>query len=223
MIKLCVFDLAGTTINDDGGVVAEAFRMAFTKAGFDLSKDLVNKYMGFSKPEAIANILTHAHIDLSYVEQDKIHNDFIANMIDYYDNYTGNLAIDGARKVFTSLHDRGIKVAVNTGFSRPIVDVILSKLGWSTNGLVDVSVTSDEVYRGRPEPYMIQKIMSTLLLTNPEEVAKIGDTPADLLEGVTAGCGLVVGVTEGSHTKDQLEEYYHTHLIPNITHLIPLL
>ena len=37
MIKLCVFDLAGTTINDDGGAVAEGFRAAFTKAGFDLA------------------------------------------------------------------------------------------------------------------------------------------------------------------------------------------
>ena len=36
-------------------------------------------------------------------------------------------------------------------------------------------------------------------------VAKVGDTPVDLDEGLSAGCGLVVGVTTGSFPRVQLE------------------
>nr|MCU0317142.1 hypothetical protein [Fimbriimonadaceae bacterium] len=47
-------------------------------------------------------------------------------------------------------------------------------------------------------------------------VAKIGDTPSDLMEGSAAGCGLVIGVTNGTHSEGQLSNYPHTHLVPNI-------
>ena len=36
-------------------------------------------------------------------------------------------------------------------------------------------------------------------------VVKIGDTPADMEQGLAAGCGLVVGVTYGTHTREQLD------------------
>jgi len=51
----------------------------------------------------------------------------------------------------------------------------------------------------------------------------VGDTPSDLEEGVSAGCGMVVGVTGGSHTADQLRPHPHTHLISSITELPQLL
>ena len=49
-----------------------------------------------------------------------------------------------------------------------------------------------------------------------ERVAKVGDTPADLQEGESAGCGLVVGVTGGTHSRHELEPYPHHHLIETI-------
>ena len=48
-------------------------------------------------------------------------------------------------------------------------------------------------------------------------VAKVGDTPADLEEGRNAGCGLIVGVTQGTHHRRDLEVYPHTHLIDTIS------
>jgi len=51
-------------------------------------------------------------------------------------------------------------------------------------------------------------------------VAKVGDTPADLQEGDAAGCGLIVGVTSGSHSEDELARYPHTHLIDSLVDLL---
>ena len=55
------------------------------------------------------------------------------------------------------------------------------------------------------------------------EVAKIGDTPSDLGEGTSAGAKYVVGVTYGSHRRDQLEDLPHTHLVDTVAELYPIL
>jgi phosphoglycolate phosphatase-like HAD superfamily hydrolase len=60
-------------------------------------------------------------------------------------------------------------------------------------------------------------------VTSPSRVAKVGDTPADLEEGRNAGCGLIVGVTSGTHTREQLERCPHTHLIEDVRELPGLL
>jgi phosphoglycolate phosphatase-like HAD superfamily hydrolase len=96
-------------------------------------------------------------------------------------------------------------------------------VGWSRNVLIDATISSDEVARGRPYPDMIQDLMNRLGVEDPQRVAKVGDTPADLEEGRNAGCGLVIGVTAGTHSREQLERYPHTHLIETIAELPALL
>jgi phosphonatase-like hydrolase len=120
------------------------------------------------------------------------------------------------------LKESGLKLALDTGFSRPIVNAILQRLDWSNGLLLDATVASDEVARGRPHPDLIFKAMELTGVTDPRAVAKVGDTPSDLLEGTAAGCGLVIGVTNGSHTYGQLAAHPHTHLIPSLEAL-PLL
>jgi phosphonatase-like hydrolase len=110
-------------------------------------------------------------------------------------------------------------VALNTGFSRDITQVILNRLGWLDGGIVDFSVTSDEVKRGRPYPDMIQLLMARSGIREPRRVAKVGDAPADLQEGHNAGCGLVIGVTQGTHRRAELECFPHTHLIATVADL----
>jgi phosphoglycolate phosphatase-like HAD superfamily hydrolase len=66
---------------------------------------------------------------------------------------------------------------------------------------------------------MIRALMAKLAIDDPSKVANAGDMPADLGEGSAAGCGLVVGVTEGTHTRAQLEPDPHTHLIGSIIEL----
>ena len=56
-------------------------------------------------------------------------------------------------------------------------------------------------------------------VSDPQAVAKVGDTPSDLLEGRAAGCGLVIGVTNGTHTREELAPHPHTHLIGSLREL----
>jgi phosphonatase-like hydrolase len=215
-IKLAVFDLAGTTVNDPDGV-GRCLRASLEVFGLVVTPAATAAVMGIPKPMAITQLIDttpgHNHL-LSKV--DKIHHNFVARMIGFYRTDPSLHEIDGTSQVFARLNRAGIKVAVDTGFSRNITEVLLDRLGWEKNGLLQASVTSDEVARGRPNPDMIEHLMRRLGVTDARQVAKIGDTPADLHEGANAGCPLNVGVTAGSHTRLQLESCPHSHLIGTI-------
>src|SRR5690606_23925643 len=110
---------------------------------------------------------------------------------EFYRSDSSVQEMPGATEVFRRLKDSGLKVALDTGFCRPIADVILDRLGWAQNGLLDATVTSDEVTHGRPHPDLVLEAMRRSGVDRVESTAKVGDTPADLQEGMSAGCGLV--------------------------------
>jgi phosphoglycolate phosphatase-like HAD superfamily hydrolase len=98
-----------------------------------------------------------------------------------------------------------------------------SRLGWSCPAVIDADVTSDEVPRGRPYPDMIRHLMTRLSISDTLRVAKVGDTKADMEEGTNAGCGLVIGVTTGSYSREQLLACPHTHILNSIADVPRLL
>jgi phosphonatase-like hydrolase len=222
-IDLVVFDLAGTTVRDDDAV-NYCLRSALAAAGLTVSAEAVNEVMGLPKPETLRILIERSGLRDSLQDRiGAIHGDFVARMFRFYQEDPSVQEIPGTSETFARLKRAGIKVAVDTGFSRDIVDVLLGRLGWVERGLVDASAASDEVPRGRPHPDMIHRLMTQLGVENPPAVAKVGDTPADLQEGHNAGCGLVIGVTEGTHTREQLEPFPHTHLIRSVADLPELL
>src|SRR5262249_2531038 len=113
-------------------------------------------------------------------------------------------AVDGVEAVFESLRSAGARVAITSGLFAPIVEAILGRLGWLDDGLVDTFVTSDDVPLEHRRPNAIFEIMRRLQLRDARGVAKVGDTPFDLLEGQAAGVGWNVGVTYGTYLRDQL-------------------
>ena len=94
--------------------------------------------------------------------------------------------------------------------------MLLNRLGWHTPGVIDASITSDEAPHGRPHPDMIQTLMKRAGVANTRAVAKVGDTSVDLQEGTNAGCGLVIGVTSGAFTGEELLAFPHTHIIATV-------
>jgi phosphonatase-like hydrolase len=218
-IELVVLDLAGTTV-DDGDAVNRCLRAALAAAGFEASAEEVNAVMGLPKPEAIARLVQGTPISRGVGE---IHADFVARMMGYYADDPSVAEFAGTSRVFAALRGADIKVAINTGFNREIARTLLGRLSWVRDGLIDASVCSDEVARGRPHPDMIRKLMADLGVADARAVAKVGDTPADLEEGTNAGCGRVIGVTSGTHTRGQLARFPHTDLIGSVAELPPIL
>lgn len=223
MIQLVVFDIAGTTVRDDDAV-NRCLAAALAAVGVEVTRDAVNTVMGLPKPDALRQLIAPTAAAAALLPQvEAIHADFVARMIAFYraDPTVGE--VPGAAAAFVRLRDAGIKVALDTGFSRVITQAVLERLGWRDGTVIDASVSSDEVARGRPHPDMIRQLMRRLGVGDAARVAKVGDTPADLLEGHNAGCGLVIGVTSGTHTRAELEGFPHTHLIESVRELPSLL
>jgi phosphonatase-like hydrolase len=154
---------------------------------------------------------------------DKIHDRFTELMIRFYENDKELQPFPYAEDLFRELHQRGVKVALNTGFTRPITNTILHRLNWIDSPLIDAVICSDEVPEGRPGPYMIQAIMEQLGITNSREVVKIGDTEVDVQEGRNAQCGLVVSITTGAATREQLQQFHPDHIIDSLEELPSLI
>jgi phosphonatase-like hydrolase len=219
-IELVVFDMAGTTVRDNDAV-NECLRQALAANQISVTRDEVNEVMGMPKPLAI-KLLMEKKLPpgiATVAAANAIHEAFLARMLHYYHTDPAVQEVEGATHVFQQLRRAGLRVALDTGFSRPIVNAILTRLHWANGGLLNATVASDEVVRGRPYPDLVFQAMKLTGITDVKRVAKVGDTPSDLNEGQSAGCGLVVGVTNGSHTREQLAPHPHTHLIDRLTDL----
>jgi phosphonatase-like hydrolase len=216
-IDLVVFDMAGTTVNDEDSV-NRCLRSSLAAAGLSVTAEAVNTVMGLPKPIAIASLIEKFSPENAALRDqvEAIHDDFVSRSLEFFRTDPSVYEVPGATQVFEALKKSGIRVALDTGFNRAIAEVILDRLGWSRSALIDATICSDEVKRGRPHPDMIQRLMARLGIDDPQRVAKVGDTPADLWEGANAACGLVVGVTRGTHSRGELESFPHTHLIDTL-------
>ncbi|RXK59353.1 HAD family hydrolase [Lacibacter luteus] len=222
--SLVVFDMAGTTVYDKGDV-ADAFIRSLQQFGIEVPEPEVNKVMGWRKKDAIVLLLSKYHPEKEKINDvlvDQIHDVFIDNMVTFYERDEELKPMQDAEELFAWLKKKNIKVALNTGFTRRIADVILQKLGWNDEQLVDFVIASDEVTDGRPYPFMIEQLMQHAGVVNAADVVKVGDTEVDVLEGRNANCGLVVSVTTGAYTKEQLQNYKPDHIIDSLNEL-PLL
>jgi phosphoglycolate phosphatase-like HAD superfamily hydrolase len=90
----------------------------------------------------------------------------------------------------------------------------------STHTLIQASVTPSEIFNneGRPAPFMIQKAMYRLGISDSKTVINVGDTPSDLESGMHANC-FSYGVTNGTHTAEQLVQYSHHGLLASLNEL----
>jgi phosphonatase-like hydrolase len=223
-IKLVVFDMAGTTVEDNQNV-AEALKNALMRHGYDFSIHEINLVMGYAKPVAI-RMLLQTRLETSVTPDEilvaSVHDNFVAEIIRFYEENEYIKAKDGALDVFQQLHEAGIKVALDTGFSREIADIIFNRLGWVSGEHYDISITSDEVANGRPYPDMILRAMELLHIESVTEVAKVGDTHSDLQEGNAAGCRYVIGITTGAYTAEELRKEQHTHLVTRLDEILDI-
>ncbi|QDV64410.1 HAD family hydrolase [Crateriforma conspicua] len=222
-ISMIVFDVAGTTVSDKENAVARCVSEAVTAAGVPTDAQAVNPLMGTPKPDAIRTLLARdPSLKITDALVNETHQDFQNRMIDYYRHSPGVVPTDGAVEVFQTLRDRGIKVALDTGFDRPTLDTILDRLSWHDQ--VDATVSSDQA-AGRPDPGMIHHLMRQLGESDPRRVAKVGDSVSDVRQGLAADCGWVAAVLS-ERTRPLFEEpvdpdYRTVHTIESLQEILP--
>jgi phosphoglycolate phosphatase len=220
-IRLAVFDMAGTTIQDTG-VVPLAFDAALASQGLSATPDELVAIRGAGKREAIRHLvrLHGGEADLDR-RSEAVYDAFRAEL-DRRFRGGGVRPVDGAAEVFEWLRRRGVSIALNTGFDRDTQALVLAAVGWD-HGVADALVCGDDVAVGRPAPYMIFRSMERTGTHSVAEVLNIGDTVLDIQSGRNAGCGVNVAVWSGAHGRDKLEREPGAHLIEDVSGLPALL
>jgi phosphonoacetaldehyde hydrolase len=122
------------------------------------------------------------------------------NEIDLRDtnNSLEDFAIGKKLKILIEkLKSQGIKIGSTTGY----IDIMMEKIvpAAAAKGLlVDSVINSSDCKEGRPSPFMIFRNMENLGIYDVNEVIKVGDTVADVGEGLNAGAWTAAVVCSGN-------------------------
>lgn len=221
MIKLALFDLAGTSITDNNDV-ARVFIQTLHDYSIHCSIEEINTVMGIPKRIAITTLIDNQSIVHNINKNeliDNIYRSFIKNMKEHYTSIQPVTSIHNIESVFTELYNQGIMIYFDTGFPREIADIIIDLVGWKNYDWYTGVITADDVENGRPAPDMVYEAMRICSIESSDAIVKIGDTPSDMKEGVSAGCAAIIGVTYGSHSAEDLMNSGSTHIAHNTTEL----
>ena len=230
-IKLCVFDMAGTTVNEDNLVyktVRDSINQSLRSADHSdkqVNLDLCLEYgAGKEKSKAIYDILNT--LEFSDAEIESLTSTAFATFKDSLAtayNQDTLAEFEGMSDLFEQLKNNGRHVVLNTGYDSKTANKILTILGWSVGSQVDALVTADDVDNGRPAPDMITLAMKQFNIEDSQLVLKAGDSGIDIEEGQNAGCGLVVGVLSGAQNEQQLAKYQPDVTLNKLTDLHELI
>jgi phosphoglycolate phosphatase len=219
-ITVACLDMAGTTVADDGSVMA-AFGTAMAEfglvegaPGYDEAIGFVARSMGQSKIEVFRRLLG------SEERAQRANRIF---ELSYADSVRAGLVapLPGAVETVTALRAAGIRVCLATGFSPATRDALLDALGWRP--LIDLALSPSDAGRGRPWPDLPLTALLRLGGGAVSELAVAGDTPSDVESGLRAGAGLVVGVTTGAGTRESLEAAGAPHVVETVGGLLQLI
>lgn len=205
-IECVIFDWAGTTVDYGCFAPVAAFAQAFKALELDITTEQVRGPMGMTKInhirelfklEAISNQFQQK-FGRNWTEEDVIqmNKTFEKHLFASLSEYT--TPIPGVIDLVSELREKGLKIGSTTGYTRAMMDIVEPQAA-AKGYQPDCCVTSNNLPAGRPSPYMIYQNMIHLKVENPLSIVKVGDTIADIKEGVNAGVwsiGVILGSSE---------------------------
>jgi phosphonatase-like hydrolase len=223
VIELVVFDMAGTTVDEDN-VVYKTVQQVINEEGFNVSLAEVLMYgAGKEKHQAISDVLSActALTDINLVA-DVAFSKFKIALKNAYDSLEIK-SFEGTEQLFKDLRKSDIKVVLNTGYDSKTAHLLLDRLGWIVGETIDGLVTADDVENGRPEGDMIILAMKKTGILDARKVLKVGDSAIDIEEGKNANCGITAGVLTGAQNRIQIQEANPTYIIESLNELRAIL
>jgi phosphonoacetaldehyde hydrolase len=193
-LKALVFDWAGTTVDFGSLAPVRTMEQLFRSFGITLSEDEIRRDMGLGKRDHIGRILGMPGVCEAWQalrgrlptpeDLEEIYQQFIPLQLSALENYCA--LIPGVVAGMERFRRRGLKIGSTTGYTRAMLELLVersAKAGYQP----DASVSPEEVGAARPGPFMLYENAVRLRVSPLASIAKIGDTPADIEEGLNAG------------------------------------
>jgi phosphoglycolate phosphatase len=196
-VELICFDMAGTTVIDNG-LVLEAFRRTIDT--LDVAPDeavSAEKYVIDTMGQSKIEVFTALFGARAPMANETFERHFVESAREL-----GVSEMPGARSTVETLRGLGLKVALTTGFSPATREVLIDVLGW--NDLFSLRVSPADAGRGRPTPDMLWWCALKSQISAMSTLMAVGDTASDMQAGLRAGAGYCVGVLSGNDDDERL-------------------
>ena len=213
-LQAVILDWAGTTVDYGSLAPVHVLEQIFAGRGIQVSEDEARRDMGVLKKDHIRALLDSPRIRAAWEQQhghvpgepdvESLFADFIPRQMECLAQYS--TPIPGVVEVVRRSRDRGLKIGSTTGYTRPMLEVLLCHA--ATQGYApDCALCPDDVGAGRPLPWMIYENAVRMKVWPLEAIVKVGDTISDLEEGLNAGTW-AVGVAQTGNMIGASEEVW---------------
>lgn len=193
-LKAIIVDWAGTIVDHGARAPTGALVELFRRKQVSITVAQARGPMGKSKRDHIRDIAALHTVRVQWVahrgrvpteeDLDALHAEYVPLQIACLREHAG--LIPGAAAALDAFRAGGLRLGATTGYGREMIDVLLAEA--VPRGVqLDAVVTSSDVRAGRPAPWMALEAASRLDAWPLRAVVKIGDTAADIEEGLNAG------------------------------------
>lgn len=200
-VRAVIFDLAGTTVDFGCRAPVEALIELFLRYGIQIAAEDVRQGMGIHKKDHLRVILQSRQVAEQWRamqgetpdegDVERLFTEFIPIQTAAIGRHAD--VIPGVSETVNQLRKRGIRIGATTGYSREMIKGLMRDV--AANGFQpDHLVCADDVPAGRPAPWMAVTSAMKLGIYPLEACVKVGDTVADIEEGLNAGMW-TVGIT----------------------------
>jgi phosphonoacetaldehyde hydrolase len=193
-VRGVILDWAGTTVDYGSRAPTQTLIEAFAAFGVVITQAEARAPMGKHKRDHIAEILAMPAVRERWIAAHTAPPDdsaiaqifaaFTPRQIAVIAQYSD--LIDGALDAVNALRDRGLVIASNTGYTRVMMPALIARAaeqGYSPQ----ITLCADDTPQARPAPWMAFRIAEQTGIYPMWRWVKIGDTPADVQEGLNAG------------------------------------
>jgi len=204
-IQAVIFDWAGTMVDHGSCAPAGVFVQAFAAHNLNVTIEQARGPMGIHKRDHVRTLLELEPVREQFekaqrrpvgdADIDKIYAAATRLQIDCLKDYAD--PIPGVLPVLEQLRRRGIKVGSCTGYVTEMMDVLVPAA--AAKGLEpDAWVCASDVPFARPSALMALLNLVRLNVSPVQACLKVGDTVADVEEGLNAGMWSVAVTLTGN-------------------------
>jgi phosphonoacetaldehyde hydrolase len=176
-----IFDLSGVLVDFGVHVPVMAINRAFNNHGIYIPYKNIRSSLGMNQENHIKLLCNYTKCSEKF---ESIYTDYQNELIvlNYSPEFTTPL--NGAVKATNMLRDQGYKVGITTFYNKNVFSVIDKNI--KHHGIhYDTVVCNNDVILGKPEPFMLYKVMNRFNLP-ANKCIKVGESNLNIYEGLNA-------------------------------------
>jgi phosphonoacetaldehyde hydrolase len=204
-LQAVILDWAGTTVDYGSLAPIRVLQRVFADREIPITEEEARQDMGIPKKDHIRALLRLPRIRAAWLERhqqvpderdvENLFANFIPLQMECLAQHSA--LIPEVLQAVQRLRARGLKIGSTTGYTRPMLEILLRHAG-AQGYSPDCALCPDDVGAGRPLPLMMYENAVRMKVWPLEALVKIGDTISDVEEGLNGGSWTVAVAQTGN-------------------------